>query len=596
MVYASIQHTLPASPGIYKYYDASGKLLYIGKAKNIKKRVASYFTKSAHSYKTMEMVRQINRIDFTIVRSEHDALLLENSLIKEFQPKYNIELKDDKTYPYIVIKKEPFPRVFFTRRKINDGSTYLGPFTSVARVRELLSFIKQYIPLRTCSLNLSEKNITSGKFKVCLEYHLGNCKGPCVGKQSVANYDQGIGELKNMLKGNLKGILDQYKKEQQTFIEQLAFEKADQIQQKINALKNYHATSVVVNPRLGNLDVFACSMSQEDAVVSFLAVRNGTVINAHNRAFRLTIDESKEEVLTQAIVQFQLQFGDSATELIVPFDLPFGFDAFTITVPRSGEKKKLLEMAEANANYHAEEIKRKKLLQLEAGKGTIQQLLERTQALLSLPTLPRHIECFDNSNFQGAYPVSAMVCFKDGIPSKKDYRHFNVKTVKGINDFATMKEAVSRRYSRMLSEKIALPDLVIIDGGKGQLSAACEALEELELGGKMTVIGLAKNVEEIFYPGDQESLKLEYQSDVLKFLRRIRDEVHRFGITFHRKKRSKGLTRNELTEINGIGEKTAERLLQHFRSVNNVRKANRSELEELIGTSLTEKLLNYFDR
>ncbi|MFM7222738.1 MAG: excinuclease ABC subunit UvrC [Bacteroidota bacterium] len=596
MVYASIQHTLPASPGIYKYYDASGKLLYIGKAKNIKKRVASYFTKSAHSYKTMEMVRQINRIDFTIVRSEHDALLLENSLIKEFQPKYNIELKDDKTYPYIVIKKEPFPRVFFTRRKINDGSTYLGPFTSVARVRELLSFIKQYIPLRTCSLNLSEKNITSGKFKVCLEYHLGNCKGPCVGKQSVANYDQGIGELKNMLKGNLKGILDQYKKEQQTFIEQLAFEKADQIQQKINALKNYHATSVVVNPRLGNLDVFACSMSQEDAVVSFLAVRNGTVINAHNRTFRLTIDESKEEVLTQAIVQFQLQFGDSATELIVPFDLPFGFDAFTITVPRSGEKKKLLEMAEANANYHAEEIKRKKLLQLEAGKGTIQQLLERTQALLSLPTLPRHIECFDNSNFQGAYPVSAMVCFKDGIPSKKDYRHFNVKTVKGINDFATMKEAVSRRYSRMLSEKIALPDLVIIDGGKGQLSAACEALEELELGGKMTVIGLAKNVEEIFYPGDQESLKLEYQSDVLKFLRRIRDEVHRFGITFHRKKRSKGLTRNELTEINGIGEKTAERLLQHFRSVNNVRKANRSELEELIGTSLTEKLLNYFDR
>lgn len=596
MVYASIQHTLPASPGIYKYYDASGKLLYIGKAKNIKKRVTSYFTKSAQSYKTMEMVRQINRIDFTIVRSEHDALLLENSLIKEFQPKYNIELKDDKTYPYIVIKKEPFPRVFFTRRKINDGSTYLGPFTSVARVRELLSFIKQYIPLRTCSLNLSEKNITSGKFKVCLEYHLGNCKGPCVGKQSVANYDQGIGELKNMLKGNLKGILDQYKKEQQTFIEQLAFEKADQIQQKINALKNYHATSVVVNPRLGNLDVFACSMSQEDAVVSFLAVRNGTVINAHNRAFRLTIDESKEEVLTQAIVQFQLQFGDSATELIVPFDLPFGFDAFTITVPRSGEKKKLLEMAEANANYHAEEIKRKKLLQLEAGKGTIQQLLERTQALLSLPTLPRHIECFDNSNFQGAYPVSAMVCFKDGIPSKKDYRHFNVKTVKGINDFATMKEAVSRRYSRMLSEKIALPDLVIIDGGKGQLSAACEALEELELGGKMTVIGLAKNVEEIFYPGDQESLKLEYQSDVLKFLRRIRDEVHRFGITFHRKKRSKGLTRNELTEINGIGEKTAERLLQHFRSVNNVRKANRSELEELIGTSLTEKLLNYFDR
>lgn len=596
MVYASIQHTLPASPGIYKYYDASGKLLYIGKAKNIKKRVASYFTKSAHSYKTMEMVRQINRIDFTIVRSEHDALLLENSLIKEFQPKYNIELKDDKTYPYIVIKKEPFPRVFFTRRKINDGSTYLGPFTSVARVRELLSFIKQYIPLRTCSLNLSEKNITSGKFKVCLEYHLGNCKGPCVGKQSVANYDQGIGELKNMLKGNLKGILDQYKKEQQTFIEQLAFEKADQIQQKINALKNYHATSVVVNPRLGNLDVFACSMSQEDAVVSFLAVRNGTVINAHNRAFRLTIDESKEEVLTQAIVQFQLQFGDSATELIVPFDLPFGFDAFTITVPRSGEKKKLLEMAEANANYHAEEIKRKKLLQLEAGKGAIQQLLERTQALLSLPTLPRHIECFDNSNFQGAYPVSAMVCFKDGIPSKKDYRHFNVKTVKGINDFATMKEAVSRRYSRMLSEKIVLPDLVIIDGGKGQLSAACEVLEELELGGKMTVIGLAKNVEEIFYPGDQESLKLEYQSDVLKFLRRIRDEVHRFGITFHRKKRSKGLTRNELTEINGIGEKTAERLLQHFRSVNNVRKANRSELEELIGASLTEKLLNYFDR
>jgi excinuclease ABC subunit C len=594
--YINIQHSLPASPGIYKYFDSKGSLLYIGKAKNLKKRVASYFTKSMHSYKTMEMVRRIDRIDFTIVRSEHDALLLENSLIKEFQPKYNIELKDDKTFPFIVIKKEPYPRVFLTRRKINDGSTYLGPFTSVARVRELLSFIKQYIPLRTCSLSLTESNISKGKFKVCLEYHLGNCKAPCVGKQLADDYDRGIAEVKNMLKGNLKGILEHYKKEQEIHVSTLEYEKANRIQQKINALKKYQSTSVVVSPRLGNLDVFGFSLGEDQVIVSFVAVRNGTITNTFNRSYRLALEETKEELLTQAIVQIQLQFGDTARELIVPFELPFGFNDFKITVPRSGEKKKLLDMALSNASYHAEEIKRKKLLQTGNSSENTKVVLEKTKEQLSLSALPRHIECFDNSNFQGSYPVSAMVCFKDGIPSKKDYRHFNVKTVQGINDFATMKEAVGRRYARLLKENMPLPDLVIIDGGKGQLSAAMEAIEAVGLIGKMAVIGLAKNVEEIFFPGDQQSLKLTYQGEVLQFIRRIRDEVHRFGITFHRKKRSQGLTRNELTEIKGIGTKSAELLLQHFRSVKNIGKASQVELEKVVGPSLAKKVMEHFKR
>jgi excinuclease ABC subunit C len=436
--FQNIQSSLPNAPGIYKYFDANKELIYIGKAKNIRKRVSSYFTKSNHSYKTNELVKRIQHIEFTIVQSEHDALLLENALIKEFKPKYNIELKDDKTYPFIVIKNEPFPRVFLTRRKIQDGSEYLGPYTSANKARELLAFIKQHIPLRTCSLNLSKANITKGKYKVCLEYHLGNCKGPCVSLQTVNEYDEGIGQIKHILKGNLSGIIDQYKKQQHALIEELAFEKAALIQQKIEGLKNYQASSAVVSPKLGDLDVFAIARFEQKFIVSYLSIRNGTISNALNKAYVIQLEESDEDMLSQAIIDIQSIYNSTTKELVLPFNIDFGFERFTITVPKAGEKKKLLDMAVTNADYQVLELKKTKALNLSQNEGDQLALLEKTKQALSLNTLPAHIECFDNSNFQGAYPVSAMVCFKNGIPSKKDYRHFNVNTVKGINDFATI--------------------------------------------------------------------------------------------------------------------------------------------------------------
>lgn len=594
--FQDIQPTLPNAPGIYKYYDAEGELIYIGKAKNIKKRVSSYFTKSNHSYKTNELVKRIRQIEFTIVRSEHDALLLENSLIKEFKPKYNIELKDDKTYPFIVIKKEAFPRVFLTRRRIQDGSTYLGPYTSVNKAKELLSFIKLHIPLRTCSLNLSPANIEKGKYKACLEYHLGNCKAPCVSLQTTQEYEEGINQIKHILKGNLAGVIEKYKKEQQSYIEELAYEKAGMVQQKIEALKNYQSSSVIVSPKLGDLDVFALSKYEQKIIVSYLSIRNGTISNSANKTYTIALEETDEDILSQAIVDIQSIYNSTADELVIPFPIDFGFEKFTITVPKLGEKKKLLDMAMTNADYHVMELKKAKILNLQKSEANQISLLEKTQDALSLSTLPTHIECFDNSNFQGAYPVSAMVCFKNGLPSKKDYRHFNVKTVKGINDFATMKEAVTRRYERLLKEKEALPQLVIIDGGKGQLSAAMEAIDELGLTGKMTLIGLAKNVEEIFFTGDQESLKLDYNGEVLHFIRRIRDEVHRFGITFHRAQRSRGTFKNELEEIEGIGSKTATDLLTHFRSVANIKKASEAELIKITGQKKAKLIIAYFNK
>jgi excinuclease ABC subunit C len=589
-----IQSILPNAPGIYKYFDADGELIYIGKAKNIRKRVSSYFTKSNHSFKTHELVKRIQKIEFTIVRSEHDALLLENALIKEFKPKYNIELKDDKTYPFIVIKKEAFPRVFLTRRRIQDGSEYLGPYTSVNKARELLSFIKLHIPLRTCSLNLSPSSIQKGKYKVCLEYHLGNCKGPCVALQTQEEYDEGINQIKHILKGNLSGVIEKYKKDQQVLIDQLSFEKAGLIQQKIEGLKNYHSSSVVVSPKLGDLDVFAFSRYEQKIIVSYLTIRNGTISNSANKSYTLAVEESDEDILSQAIVDLQSIYSSNTLELVLPITIDFGFEKYTMTVPKAGEKKKLLDMAQTNADYHVLELKKTKMLQLHKSEEVQYQLLEKTQAALSLPALPKHIECFDNSNFQGAYPVSAMVCFKNGIPSKKDYRHFNVKTVSGINDFATMKEAVGRRYERLIKENEPIPELVIIDGGKGQLSAALEAINELGLSGKMTLIGLAKNVEEIFFAGDQDSLKLDYNGEVLHFIRRIRDEVHRFGIGFHRAKRSKGTFKNELEDIEGIGEKTATDLLTQFRSVANIKKTTEEELAKTIGLKKAKLIYNHF--
>lgn len=593
--FQQIAHTIPLQPGIYKYYDASGKLLYVGKAKELRKRISSYFSKTFTTYKTHELVQRIHHIEFTIVDSEQDAFLLENSLIKEYQPRYNINLKDDKTYPYIVIKKEPFPRIFLTRKKINDGSEYLGPFTSAGKVRDLISFIKQYVPLRTCKLNLTEQNIQKGKFKVCLEYHLGNCKGPCEALQTAADYAEGLQQLRNILKGNLGSVINHFKAEMQEYAKQLRFEKADEIRKKIEHLETYQSRSVIVSSHLSNIDVFSISKEDNQAYVNYLMVQNGTIVQTHTVPLETKLEETEEEVLSFAIANLRSAFNSMANEVIVPFTIDYPDKQITITVPKGGDKKKLLDLSVKNVSYFREELKKKKILRLE-GKTDMEkkQVLYELQNFLHLPEVPVHIECFDNSNFQGSFPVSAMVCFKDGIPSKNDYRHFNVKTVEGINDFATMTEVVYRRYKRLLGEEQPLPNLVIIDGGKGQLGAAMESIRQLGLVGRMTVVGLAKNEEEIFFPGDSESFKLPWDSDSLKLVRRIRDEVHRYGITFHRNKRSKGTFKNELELITGIGEQTAQRLLKEFKSVKRVKEAPEEDLVKLIGASKTKLLLDQF--
>ena len=590
-----IAPTIPKEPGIYKYFDAEGILIYVGKAKHLRKRVSSYFNKTLSNYKTHELVQRIRHIEFTIVDTEQDAFLLENSLIKQFRPKYNILLKDDKTYPYIVIKREPFPRIYLTRNKIKDGSEYIGPFTNVWRVREILDLVKENIPLRTCKLNLSKANIDSGKFKVCLEYHLGNCKGPCEGLQSKEDYDESIQQIRQIVKGNLGPVVQHFKEEMQAYVENMAFEKAEIVRRKIVDLENYQAKSTIVNAHLGNLDVFSIWKQEEIAYVNYLMVENGTIIHTHTVELQAQIEESEQDVLNFAILNLREQFNSINKEIVVATELDYPYKDIKITVPKAGEKRKLLELSEKNVNYFRMELKKKKTLLLDNDvTAEEQKALSMIQEQLSLPELPRHIECFDNSNFQGSYPVSAMVCFKNGRPSKGDYRHFNVKTVEGINDFATMTEAVFRRYSRLSKEGLPLPQLVIIDGGKGQLGAAMKAIAELGLIGKMSLVGLAKNEEELFFPGDSQSLKLPWDSPSLNLIRRIRDEVHHFGITFHRNKRSKGTFKNELEAIPGIGDATASQLLKRFRSVKQIRQLTERELTAEVGASKAAKIWQYF--
>ncbi|MCP9751721.1 excinuclease ABC subunit UvrC [Ferruginibacter sp. HRS2-29] len=586
--FSAISSTIPAAPGIYKYFDASGKIIYVGKAKHLRKRVSSYFARNKTNYKTIELVHRISKIEFTIVNNEHDAFLLENTLIKEHQPQFNIDLKDDKSYPYIVVKNEAFPRIFLTRRKIKDGSQYFGPYTSVAKVRDLLNFIKQNIQLRTCKLNLTDSNIKKNKFKVCLEYHLGNCKGPCEGLQSAEDYNDGLLQLKSLLKGNISPVLQNFKTRQKVHIEKMEFEKAAFYQSKIEHLQQYQSRSSVVNTNTGTVDVFSIIEEGDTAYVNYLAVSNGSIIQTKTITLEKKLDESPEEVLAFAIIQLRQVFESEATEIIVPMPLDYAEPGITVTVPKAGDKKRLLDLSEKNVNYFTEELKAKKILRLE-GKTTDEKMkvLEQLQEDLHLSALPVHIECFDNSNFQGSYPVAAMVCFKNGEPSKKDYRHFNIKTVEGINDFASMSEVVYRRYKRVLEENAPLPQLIIIDGGKGQLSAAMQSIDELDLRGKVTLVGLAKNEEELFYAGDTSSLKLAWDSESLKLIRRIRDEVHRFGITFHRNKRSKGTFKNELEGIKGIGKETASMLLKMFKSVKKIKEADTAEIEKLIGKSKT---------
>ena len=589
-----ILRTIPQQPGIYKYYDDRDEILYIGKAINLRKRVSSYFNKTFANYKTHELVQRIARIDFTIVNSEQDAFLLENSLIKQFQPRFNISLKDDRTYPFIVIKKEPFPRVFLTRKKTDDGSEYLGPFTSVRKVTELLEFIKKMIPLRSCTLNLTENNIKKRKFKVCLEYHLGNCKGPCESLQTATEYREDLSHVKNLLKGNLNRVLRYFKSEMKKHAKHLEFEKAATLKKKIEFLKTYQSKSVIVNKSVGNADVFFMVKEENIAFVNLLMVRNGTIIQTNTSKVEIPLDENPEKILGFSIAQLRQVFNSDASEIIVPYAIEYPSDNISITVPKGGEKKKLLELSEKNARYYIEEIKRNARLKTGTRNTFNKTLLEQVKKDLQLPAIPTHIECFDNSNLQGSYPVAAMVCFRNGLPDKKNYRHFNIKTVKGINDVASMHEAVYRRYKRLISENEPFPQLIIIDGGKGQLNAAIKALKDLKAFGKTTIAGLAKNEEELFFAGDKHPVKLNYNNDSLKLIRMIRDEVHRFGINLHRDKRSKGTFKNELEEIPGIGKNTANLLLKEFKSIKKIREQKMEDLKKIIGKSKAVIIKDYF--
>jgi excinuclease ABC subunit C len=594
--FKKIQSSIPQEPGIYQYFDDKGKLLYVGKAKHLRNRVSSYFLSNQHNLKTIELVQRIAEIKFTIVNSEHDAFILENELIKNYQPKYNINLKDDKTYPYIVIKKEAFPRVFLTRRKIKDGSTYIGPFTHVFAVRELINHIKETIPLRTCTLPLTPKNIQQGRFKVCLEYHLGNCKGPCQNFQTEADYALSIDQVKHLLKGNVKPLVQNLKETMQAESAALAFEKANATKKKIDELERYQTKSEIITKQQEAMDVFSIAMEEDQAYVNYLMLQEGRIVQTHMLPLSTPLEESKETVLAFAIHYFRTQLESKAKEIIVPVEPVEKEQGVKYTVPKLGEKLHLLALSQKNVDYALKDWKHRQALVRVNEVAPVNEVLIEIKQLLSLPAVPNHIECFDNSNFQGAYPVSAMVCFKNGIPSKSDYRKFNIKTVVGINDFASMHETVLRRYSSVLQKKQPLPQLIIIDGGKGQLNAALDALKELGIQDKVTTVGLAKNIEELFFPGDTRSILLNWNSAAHNLVRNIRDEVHRFGITFHRAQRSKGALENSLDHITGIGPKTKETLLTYFKSVSKIKTANPNTLTELIGAAKTKILIAAFEK
>lgn len=585
--------TLPNNPGVYQYYDAEGKIIYVGKAKNLKKRVASYFTKDqSENGKTHILVKKIVDIKFIIVDTELDALLLENNLIKKYQPRYNVLLKDDKTYPWICVKNERFPRVFTTRNIVKDGSVYFGPYASVKVMHTVLDLIKQLFKLRNCNLNLSEQNIKAKKFKVCLEYHIGNCKAPCVGNESEEEYNQTISSIKEIIKGNINTVSKHLKNILQIHIEKLEFEKAHIIKEKIDALEKFQSKSTVVSPTITNVDVFSITSDEKTAYVNFLKVVNGSIIQGHTIELKKKLDESNQELLALSIVELRERFHSDAKEVIVPFEIETEFPGIDFIIPQRGDKKHLLELSERNVEYYKrEKIKQESLVDPERHT---KRILEQMKKDLRLTEEPRHIECFDNSNFQGAYPVAAMTVFKDCKPSKKDYRHFNIKTVEGPDDFASMEEIIYRRYKRVLEENQSMPQLIVIDGGKGQLSAALESLDKLGLRGKVAIIGIAKKLEEIYFPGDSIPMYLDKRSESLKIIQQIRDEAHRFGITHHRNKRDKGTLKTELTEIKGISNTTAQKLLSHFKSVKKVKEANETELAEIVGKAKAKIILDFY--
>ena len=594
--FSTFLKSLPQKPGVYQFWNAEDELIYIGKAKSLKSRVSSYFVTANQrlNAKTKVLVSKIVRISFTLVDTEIDAWLLENSLIKKHQPRYNVLLKDDKTYPWIVIKNERFPRIFSTRRVIKDGSTYFGPYASIGMMYTILGLIKEIYPLRNCNLALSEANIAAEKFKVCLEYQIGNCKGPCQALQSETDYNQTIEEIKDILTGKISSVIKRLNDELKQAVSEMQFERAQSLKEKLDSLVGYQSKSTVVSAAITNVDVFSIASENNYAFVNYLKVMNGTIIQTQTIELRKKLDETEEELLSIAISDFRARFNSQSKEIIVPFALELQDENIHFTVPKMGEKKKLLELSQKNVFY----FKKDRLNQYEKLNPEVKTERVLTQMMkdLRLNQLPTHIECFDNSNFQGKYPVSAIVVFKDAKPSKKDYRHFNVKTVEGPNDFATMEEAVYRRYKRMLEEGEALPQLVVIDGGKGQLSAALTSLKKLGISKQLTVIGIAKRLEELYYPGDPYPLHLDKKSESLRIIQQLRDEAHRFGITFHRKKRDQGTLKTELSNIPGIGTTTAQKLLSTFKSVKKIKEATTEELAKVLNKKQLEALQTYFTK
>lgn len=587
-------NSLPDSPGVYQYYDKDGEILYVGKAKNLKKRVSSYFQKNHDTGKLYMLVRRIDRINYIVVKTEWDALLLENSLIKKHQPRYNVMLKDDKTYPWICIKNEPFPSIFPTRKLIKDGSEYFGPYASGKMMHTMLDLVKRLYPLRNCNLNLTEENIQKKKFKKCLEYHLGNCKGPCEGLQTKEDYDNAIAHIRQIVKGNIQGSIRFIKEEIERHVANLEFEKAHELKERMEVLEKYQSKSMVVSPTIDNVDVFSILTDEKCGYVNYLKVMNGAIVQSHTIELSKKLEETPEELLLLGIAELRLRFESHSPEIIIPFSTEAEVPDANFFVPQKGDKKRLLELSENNLRYYMKEKEMQQSLQ--SPKTKTETLLEQMKKDLRLKELPSQIECFDNSNIQGAFPVAAMTVFKDGKPSKRDYRHFNIRTVEGPDDFASMEEVIYRRYKRVLEEKETLPQLIVIDGGKGQLSSAMESLHKLGIDDKLAVIGIAKRLEEIYFPGDPIPLYLDKRSQTLKIIQQIRDEAHRFGITHHRKRRSKEATKSALTGIRGVGEKTTQKLLSHFGSIERISNAPPEEVAKLVGKKSALLVKEYLNK
>ncbi len=584
--------TLPNRPGIYQFKNEQGDIIYVGKAKKLRNRVRSYFNKGKdQNGKTRMLVRHITNLEYMEVESEQDAFLLENNLIKRYKPKYNIQLKDDKTFPWLCIKNEPFPRIFSTRNKVDDGSEYFGPYASVKLMKTLLSLATKLYPLRTCNYSLTEKNINAGKFKVCLEYHIGNCLGPCEGRQSEDDYMRGIQTIRKIIRGNTREVIQSLNAQMAEYAEELDFERAQFIKEKLELVERYQSGSSIVSPNVHDAEIYSLRKEMKRYFVGFLKVVDGAIIQGHVQELKAGMEEDQKQMLEYAIRSIRSETGSDSKEVIVPLELDLKED-LQVTVPQRGEKRKLLELCERNVKYHL--LEKRKQTRIVNPEQHYDRILNQMKDDLRMSVIPSHIECFDNSNTQGTNPVSACVVFKNGKPSKKDYRHFNIRTVEGPDDFASMREVIQRRYSRLIKEKQPLPQLIIIDGGKGQLSSAMTSLDELGLRGKITVIGIAKKLEEIFYPGDSIPIYIDKKSESLKLIQHLRNEAHRFSITHHRNRRSKNAFGTQLTDIQGVGKGTSEKLLKHFGSVKNVREANEEQLTKVVGLAKSKVIFNYF--